>query len=115
MTADVGRLVRRRARLTGVAAGCAAVLVAGAVMVAATPVTVLVSINETGTSSGDNDSQAAAISADGRFVLFSSLADDLVANDGNVFEDAFLGGDASVDARSLVSVRAAVGSISSRK
>ena len=46
--------------------------------------TTLVSVNRFGTGSGNGDSSdAPAISADGRFVAFSSTASDLTANDTN--------------------------------
>jgi Tol biopolymer transport system component len=50
----------------------------------------LVSINLDGTDSGNLFSEDQAISADGRFVVFQSLADDLVANDGNDDYDVFV-------------------------
>lgn len=50
-------------------------------------VTRLVSVNQTGTASGGT---GPAMSADGRFVAFSSSAGDLVAVDGNMLTDAFL-------------------------
>ncbi len=48
---------------------------------------VSISSNETQASGG---SGGAAISADGRFVAFSSSADDLISNDGNFVTDVFV-------------------------
>lgn len=39
--------------------------------------------NSAGTDSGNNGSSSAVLSADGRFVVFTSRASDLVANDTN--------------------------------
>ncbi|HUL51255.1 MAG TPA: hypothetical protein VLU94_01590, partial [Candidatus Nitrosotalea sp.] len=52
--------------------------------------TTLVSVNSSGTASGNGASRAGTISADGRFVAFESLASDLVANDTNGVSDIFL-------------------------
>ena len=52
--------------------------------------TTLVSINNTGTDSGDSHSTRPSISADGRFVVFHSRATDLVANDNNGTRDFFV-------------------------
>ncbi|MCP9495515.1 MAG: immunoglobulin domain-containing protein [Pyrinomonadaceae bacterium MAG19_C2-C3] len=46
-----------------------------------TGVTTLVSVNNTNTGSGNEESQDPSISADGRFIAFESYASDLVAND----------------------------------
>src|SRR5207302_6469288 len=51
--------------------------------------TTLVSINRSGTASGNADSYNAVISANGRYVIFVSDASDLVANDGNIYSDVF--------------------------
>ncbi|MEO5341270.1 MAG: Ig-like domain-containing protein [Magnetococcus sp. MYC-9] len=51
--------------------------------------TTRISVDSTGTE-GDNDSFDCAISADGRFVVFSSLAANLVDNDTNGSSDIFL-------------------------
>jgi len=51
--------------------------------------TVLVSVNTNGTS-GDGPSTDSAISADGRYVAFTSSADDLVTGDTNRVSDVFL-------------------------
>jgi Tol biopolymer transport system component len=51
--------------------------------------TTLVSVNQAGIG-GDGDSVPAAVSANGRFVLFESGADDLVAGDTNGVTDVFL-------------------------
>jgi Tol biopolymer transport system component len=52
--------------------------------------TTLVSVNKDGTDSGTNASNFPEISANGRFVTFYSLADDLVASDGNGMGDTFV-------------------------
>jgi Tol biopolymer transport system component len=48
-----------------------------------TDTTVMVSVNDSGTSSGNGHSTAQAVTPDGRFVLFQSSASDLTANDTN--------------------------------
>jgi Tol biopolymer transport system component len=55
-----------------------------------TATTSLVSINLTGTGSGNGDSGRPTISADGRYVVFESGASNLVANDVNNAADVFL-------------------------
>jgi hypothetical protein len=50
----------------------------------------LVSVNTNGNSSGDGISSDPAISADGRYVAFTSGADNLVANDTNQMQDVFV-------------------------
>ena len=52
--------------------------------------TALVSVKNGGTGSGNGGSYNHSISPDGRFVLFESTANDLVANDGNAHKDIFL-------------------------
>ncbi len=52
--------------------------------------TVLVSVNLTGVSGGNGDSLPAGISADGRYALFESSADDLVPWDTNAVADVFV-------------------------
>jgi len=52
--------------------------------------TTLASINRAGTDSGNNGSEFAVISADGRFVVFVSGASDLVANDTNGESDLYV-------------------------
>jgi Tol biopolymer transport system component len=54
-----------------------------------TGVTSLVSVAMNG-APGNGDSTAPSISADGRYVVFSSNASDLVAGDGNGFSDVFV-------------------------
>jgi hypothetical protein len=54
------------------------------------PTTRLVSVNLAGTASGNDKSVGFVLSADGRFVAFASLANDLVANDTNGALDAFV-------------------------
>ena len=66
--------------------------------------TTLVSINRFGTGSGNGSSGwLSAISADGRFVAFSSLASDLVANDTNGTDDVFVR-DLQLGTTTLVSI-----------
>jgi len=52
--------------------------------------TTLVSVDAAGTDSGNGDSLVAALSPNGRFMLFSSEASDLVATDTNGLRDVFL-------------------------
>ncbi|MBK7642824.1 MAG: PD40 domain-containing protein [Planctomycetes bacterium] len=54
-----------------------------------TGATELVSVSSVGLQ-GSDDSSKAELSADGRFVVFESLAPDLVAGDSNLAEDVFL-------------------------
>ncbi|MEK7678055.1 MAG: hypothetical protein AAB676_19660 [Verrucomicrobiota bacterium] len=49
----------------------------------------LVSVNRFGSGSGNGPSSVPLISADGRYVVFVSAAEDLVANDANKREDVF--------------------------
>jgi hypothetical protein len=71
-----------------------------------TGTTALVSVNSTGTDTGDMSSFNPAISADGRFVAFESDASDLVANDTNGTADAFVR-DRKTGTTTLVSVNSA--------
>jgi hypothetical protein len=67
-------------------------------------VTRLVSVDESGTGSGNGKSFGAVISAEGRFVVFGSGATDLVANDSNgTMSDVFVR-DLAKSTTSLVSV-----------
>ena len=59
--------------------------------------TTLVSVNRFGTGSGNGSSSCPAISADGRFVAFSSAASDLVANDTNGYRRRVRAGSAAGD------------------
>src|ERR1041385_3275014 len=52
--------------------------------------TALVSVNGAGTGSGNGPSSNPQVSADGRFVVFESLASDLVDNDTNGLSDVFV-------------------------
>jgi Tol biopolymer transport system component len=52
--------------------------------------TTLVSVNFAGTCGGDGDSIPAGLSADGRYALFESWADDLLPGDTNNASDIFL-------------------------
>jgi hypothetical protein len=52
--------------------------------------TSLVSVNKTGTASGNDGAKSPSISANGRFVAFTSNASDLVENDNNIFYDVFV-------------------------
>src|SRR5207247_1728811 len=71
-----------------------------------TGTTTMVSANRAGTGSGNGGSFAPAISADGRFVAFDSLAGDLVANDTNFNSDVFVR-DLHTGTTTLVSVNSA--------
>ncbi len=79
-----------------------------------TGTTTLVSVNATGTGSGNEQSGVTgslsiptyAISGDGRFVSFSSEASDLAANDTNGLEDIFVR-DLQAGTTSLVTISAA--------
>ena len=55
-----------------------------------TGTTILISADSTGAGSGNNDSFGAVISADGRFVVFTSVASNLVPNDNNGLPDLFI-------------------------
>lgn len=55
-----------------------------------TSVTELVSVNDAGTGSGNSDSYAPSISADGRFIAFKSYATDLVTIDNNPYLDVYV-------------------------
>jgi hypothetical protein len=55
-----------------------------------TGVTTLVSVNRFGTASANDFSNAVGLSSDARYVLFNSYASNLVPNDGNGTQDAFL-------------------------
>lgn len=68
-----------------------------------TGVTTLVSINRFGTDSGNLWSRFDAFSPDGRFVMFTSGASDLVANDTNKVQDVFVR-DLQTGTTTLVSV-----------
>jgi Tol biopolymer transport system component len=61
----------------------------GGVVPGCTPSTELISVNTMG-APGNSTSGAGGISADGRFVVFGSLASDLVAGDANGLQDVFL-------------------------
>ena len=52
--------------------------------------TVLISVNQSGTSGGLGHSHNPVFSADGRYVAFTSTAGDLVPGDGNGTEDVFV-------------------------
>ena len=66
--------------------------------------TTLVSVNSSGNSGGDGDSTPAGLSADGRYALFESCADDLLPGDTNNASDIFLR-DLSSSLTVLVSAR----------
>ena len=68
-----------------------------------TGTTTLVSINDTGTGSGNGSSINPMISADGRFIAFTSSASDLVPNDTNKASDIFVR-DLQTNTTSLVSI-----------
>ena len=69
-------------------------------------VTSLVSVNSAGTATGNNSSDLAGISADGRFVLFTSAANNLVSNDTNTVYDIYLR-DMQTGTTRLVSINSA--------
>jgi len=71
-----------------------------------TGATILVSPNLAGTGGGNGDSQNPAISADGRYVVFESRANNLVANDTNTVSDIFVR-DIQTGVTSLVSINSA--------
>jgi Tol biopolymer transport system component len=80
----------RAASLAAAAATAVAVPLAGQPALAHPPgVTERVSVSSQGTA-GDNDSVLAAVSGDGRFVAFVSLASTLVAGDTNGTSDVFV-------------------------
>jgi len=79
-------------RTIGIAAlATAGVLIipGGAVAETAPGVTELVSVSSAGVQ-GNQDSQRPSVSADGRFVAFASLSDNLVPDDTNVSNDIFV-------------------------
>lgn len=67
-------------------------------------ITTMVSVNRFGTGTGDGASHDPAVSDNGRWVVFTSAADDLVANDGNGAEDVFVR-DLQAGTTTLVSVK----------
>lgn len=66
-------------------------------------VTRLVSVNRAGSGGGNGDSYGAVVSADGRYVVFTSFASNLVANDTNALPDLFVR-DLAAGTTKLVSV-----------
>jgi hypothetical protein len=64
---------------------------------------ILVSVSTNGISPGDNISRDPAMSSSGRYVVFSSTADNLMAGDNNLAEDVFIR-DLQAGTTSLVSV-----------
>jgi Tol biopolymer transport system component len=68
--------------------------------------TTLVSVNAAGTASGNGPSSGASLTPDGRFVVFTSDADDLVPNDTNGQKDVFVR-DLVTKTTTLVSVNGA--------
>lgn len=71
-----------------------------------TGVTELVSVNAAGTGSGNGRCNTPSISADGRYVVFDSIASDLVPNDTNFSFDIFVR-DMQLNVTHLVSVNSA--------
>jgi hypothetical protein len=55
-----------------------------------TPTTTLVSLNQVGTSAGNSSSSNARISGNSNYIVFESLAADLVADDTNGVKDIFV-------------------------
>src|SRR5258707_9014521 len=80
-------------RRTALAAGLGVALLTSPVLsrpgLGATPTTELVSLTQFG-GQGNGNSRFPAISANGRFVVFQSRADNLVAGDANSFADVFV-------------------------
>src|SRR5215213_10004928 len=66
----------------------------------------LVSVNAAGTQAGNGQSFGPRLSDDGRFVMFTSEASDLVANDNNNATDVFVR-DLQTNTTTLVSVNSA--------
>lgn len=66
----------------------------------------MVSVSRTGSGGGDGDSYGAVISADGRYVVFTSFAGNLVADDANSLPDLFVR-DLAAGTTRLVSVNRA--------
>ncbi|MCX8091079.1 MAG: hypothetical protein N3I86_09150 [Verrucomicrobiae bacterium] len=71
-----------------------------------TQTTALISVNAAGTGPANNDSFDPALSADGRYVLFHSIASDIVTNDFNESTDVFVR-DRVAGLTRLVSINAA--------
>jgi hypothetical protein len=65
--------------------------------------TTLISLNATGTSGGNGDSSKPSITPNGRFIVFASVATNLVASDTNGTLDIFVR-DRSLNSTALVSV-----------
>jgi Tol biopolymer transport system component len=68
--------------------------------------TSLVSVNFAGTNSGNDESYFPTVSADGRYIAFTSVANDLVPNDQNNQPDVFVR-DLQTGVTSLVSINLA--------
>jgi hypothetical protein len=64
------------------------------------------SINSSGTASGNGSSQQTMLSADGRFIMFESTANNLVSSDTNNSEDVFVR-DVSNNSTSRISISTA--------
>src|SRR5262245_34345538 len=86
---EITRSLRRPLALLGSLAWIALGLHAQPAAAAAPGVTELASVSSAG-AQGDQDSIHAAITPDGRFVAFSSLADNLVPGDTNGTADIFV-------------------------
>jgi len=67
--------------------------------------TTLVSVNASGTAGGNGDSGEPEITPDGRYITFSSDAEDLVNNDSNGVQDVFVR-DMQTNTTELVSLAA---------
>src|SRR5262245_46186706 len=77
--------------LSGTLAACWLLAAAGAAPVPPAGVTQVVSVNAAGTAgAGGDDTYTEAITPNGRYVVFGSDADDLVAGDANGTYDLFL-------------------------
>lgn len=67
--------------------------------------TILASVDQTGTGSGNSISLNASITPDGRYAVFESLAGNLVANDSNVAFDVFIANTLPLSSASLPNSR----------
>lgn len=83
-----------------------ALCITGLLLTMPVSATELVSVNAAGTDGGNDQSHIGVISADGRFVAFTSLADNLVDTDSNHTRDVFVR-DHQTGVTKLVSVNAA--------
>jgi Tol biopolymer transport system component len=97
------RLVAARRLLLSLGAACALVLGSIATATAAAPTTARVDLSSTGVQA-KTTSESPAVSANGRWVVFESAADNLVPGDQNGLSDVFLR-----DRRNVTTKRISVG------